>query len=193
MEDYKIEKLIKTDEKSVRNFLIGYLKKKTGGRADYNIVDDALQEAKIRVFKRIASYNQEMSFKNWFFKIALNSMIDILTKENRIKSLSLDYIGEQTWGESYLNKNQSDSNISVFASAESLLNSSEVSDQARQALEIIRALPENLRVPLYLLEVEQMDYEEIAEKLGVAVPALRVRVCRAKKRAQELAASYGGN
>jgi len=44
---------------------------------------DAVQEAFIRVYRNISSYNSALSFDAWFYRILVNECYRILTKEKR--------------------------------------------------------------------------------------------------------------
>lgn len=55
--------------------------------------------------------------------------------------------------------------------------------ETRLAVEgVLRALPPDLRAVLVLREMEQLDYEEIAETLGVPVGTVRSRLFTARER-----------
>jgi RNA polymerase sigma-70 factor, ECF subfamily len=57
-----------------------------------------------------------------------------------------------------------------------------VRDEARQVLQALSRLPEIDRAALLLHAREQMPYQEIASILGLSVPAVKVKVHRARVR-----------
>ncbi|MEL6824238.1 MAG: sigma-70 family RNA polymerase sigma factor, partial [Calditrichota bacterium] len=51
--------------------------------------EDLLQEAFIKAFKALASFNEEYAFSTWLMKIATNNCIDFLRKK-KLKTFSID-------------------------------------------------------------------------------------------------------
>jgi len=142
-----------------------------------DFVKDALQDAKIRAFKHINTYETDKPFHHWFLRIALNCMYDISKKNSKIPAYSLDQVYETT-GDRH------------FPTANNIYNEifgSEMSDEFNIAQSILNKLPPNLREPLYKKEFLDMSYEEMSKEMNIQIPALRVSVCRAKKRAREIA------
>lgn len=183
----KVEKLIKEATPSTLKYLKSYLYRRSNG-SQSELLNDAMQEAKIRAFSRFYSYDPEKEFDRWFFRIALNCLINLLGASNKDNEhlTSINSLMEESWGEGWVEDHRSGSQA---MNPEELMM---LGEEGQAALQIIKALPESLRVPLWMAEVEGIDYEVIAQKLNIAVPALRVRLCRAKKKAQELAATYAG-
>lgn len=172
----EINQLIKDNEL----YILAYLKKYANNKGfTQEVAEDALQEAKIRAFSHFNQFDiKQGPFKNWFFKIALHCIIDRVKKEfNNNNVASLDCLIEDT-GDKYLPS---------FNQEQDILNALMKEEELTRAFQILNKLPDIFREPLYKMEVLDMSYEELARDMNLSIPALRVRVCRAKKLAQSMA------
>src|SRR5690242_7734404 len=59
----------------------------TGNRDD---AEDLTQEAYLRAYRSFATYNRQLPFESWFFRILSNLFIDLLRRRPKKKPLSLD-------------------------------------------------------------------------------------------------------
>ena len=50
------------------------------------LTKEAIQETFYRVYKNIGSYNPNLPFEPWFFRILTNECMRILNKENRLET-----------------------------------------------------------------------------------------------------------
>jgi RNA polymerase sigma-70 factor (ECF subfamily) len=131
-----------------------------------NTVDaeDAAQEAFVRAYVRLASYQQGSNFKAWLLAITAHWCID---QQRRRKTLSLDVVAAD---ESALVTG--DEPESDFLRAE---RQSEV--QSRLAM-----LPEHYRQVLVLRYWEGLSYAEVGRTLGQPTSTVRMRLFRAHRR-----------
>ncbi len=116
---------------------------------------DAVQEAFIKVFKNIKSFDTRKIFKPWFFKIVLNAVRDHFNA----------------------NKKHFHADISV---AEDI--SKEIFDEfhiKHQINGIISSLPENLKSVVVLRNYGELSFDEISDALGVSVRQLHNRINQA--------------
>ena len=75
--DAAFEELLKRYLKPVYNFLYQMTN-------NPSVIDDLTQETFVKVWKNLAKYNPEKSFKTWIFTIARNSAIDYFRKKKTI-------------------------------------------------------------------------------------------------------------
>lgn len=61
----------------------------------------------------------------------------------------------------------------------------EIKDAAKQVMELMKELPEQQRQIVMLRDVEQYEYEEIAEVMGIEINTIRVNLSRARKKLRE--------
>jgi len=64
-------------------------------------------------------------------------------------------------------------------------NELEMADSASLVKQIIAGLPDLQRTVIHLRDIEQLEYEEIAEATGMNVNAIRVNLSRARKKVRD--------
>jgi RNA polymerase sigma-70 factor (ECF subfamily) len=127
---------------------------------DPHRAEDAVQDAMLRAFRALPRYQEQTQFRAWLFQILVNRCRSLRHRWHRWAERhdSLDRVGE----------------IQVDPEAGSA--------EEFQALQrIIDELPTKMREAFLLKHGEGFSYEEIAEQTGVSVPALKMRVKRARE------------
>lgn len=128
--------------------------------------EEACQEAFLRAYTRLGSYDPARSFKTWLFSIAHHYCIDRL-RRRRLTWLSLDdepALDTAAWR-------------SPSATPEEVALRHERED-AIQAL--LTALPPKDRSALIMRYWDGLSYEEIADATGTTVSAVKSRLHRAR-------------
>ncbi len=162
----EFEKLIGRTQRQAYN--IAY--RMTGNRDD---AEDLTQEAYLRAYRSFATYNRQMPFESWFFRILSNLFIDLLRRRPKQKPLSLD----QPMGDE-----ESDENLLLQLPDENgnpernLLE--QVMDERLQSA--LSELPEAFRIAVLLCDVESKSYEEIAQIMGSSIGTVRSRIHRGR-------------
>jgi RNA polymerase sigma-70 factor (ECF subfamily) len=59
-----------------------------------------------------------------------------------------------------------------------------------QVIDALRRLPEDQRLTLFLVDVEQLSQQEVAEIMGVAIGTVKSRTSRARNELKGLLLSY---
>ncbi|WP_282940880.1 sigma-70 family RNA polymerase sigma factor [Paenibacillus sp. RC67] len=127
---------------------------------------DLAQEAFIKAYSRIDSFQDNTHFSSWLFRIASNHCLDELRRRKRapqITSEEVRMIESKTPESIYLEKER----ITVLQ------------DQ-------IMALDEDYRMVVLLRYVEGLSYKEIGEVLSLPVTTVQMRLYRAHNRLREL-------
>lgn len=125
---------------------------------------DLVQEAFIKAYANIQSFDTSRSFSSWMYRIAHNEFINAIKKKSRIPGFLLDF-------------------DAVFPQpiAEETADSETNKKELRQMLDkCLGKLDTKYREPLVLYYFEDMDYKEIAEILEVPVSTVGVRLQRGK-------------
>jgi RNA polymerase sigma-70 factor (ECF subfamily) len=133
--------------------------------------EDALQEAAMRSYFSLSTFDGRAQFSTWFTRIAINSALMILRKHRR--SCEVAVLGDPK-------------------AIESLVNS--VPDPRPSPLEIVRSkqeyevlhhaidsLPLILRQSLQVRCSDDLPISEIAARLQLSLPATKTRLLRAKR------------
>jgi RNA polymerase sigma-70 factor (ECF subfamily) len=162
----EFEKLVERTQRQAYN--IAY--RMTGNRDD---AEDLTQEAYLRAYRSFGTYNRQMPFESWFFRILSNLFIDLLRRRPKQKPLSLDQpMGDEENEENLLLQlPDEDANPE-----RNLLD--QVMDERLQAA--LAALPEAFRVAVLLCDVEGRSYEEIAQLMGSSIGTVRSRIHRGR-------------
>lgn len=139
-----------------------YAVRMLGNQAD---AEDALQETFIRAYRSLARCEPER-FQYWLFGILVN----------RCRTYAVQRAKRQL----VVTSADLDSTSSVPAHQEEL-------DEWRQAIKsALEQLPVDQREAFLLKHVEDLSYEEMQELTGARVPALKMRVFRAREALRRL-------
>jgi RNA polymerase sigma-70 factor (ECF subfamily) len=147
--------LVKRHAEAVARYLSA-----AGGGDD---VDDLVQEAFFRAFRRVESFRGTASFRTWVMTIGSNALKDQRRREARRPVLALE-------DHDIVDEAANPHAKTLTLELESLL---------QQEIENLPAMQRDV----FLLRAQQgTDYEEIAEVLGTSVGAARVHYHQAVKR-----------
>lgn len=147
------EELVSRYERLVAKVLYPYAKREISA-------EDLMQETFLRAYDRLDSFNPEYRFKTWLLAIANNLGIDTLRRRREMVEFNQEIHSEVSGGGPEKMAMDAERNAGVRAAMESL--------------------PETYQVPLMLRYNEEMSYAEIAEVLGLTVPAVKSRLFRAR-------------
>ena len=136
--------------------------------------DDALdlsQEAFLRAWRSLGQYQFEASFSTWLFRLTSNICIDFLRRKKRRQETSLT--------ESY---DDSDDGAE-FSVPDAQPGPEQQAMTNETKIELARAMeqlsPEHREI-LQLRVIEDLQYEQIADILGVRVGTVKSRLARAR-------------
>jgi RNA polymerase sigma-70 factor (ECF subfamily) len=134
-----------------------------GSRQD---AEDVTQEALLRAYRALATYDPRNSFRTWLFAILVNRCRTSLLQRSRyVRRVLTD----------------NDALQGILSGDEAL--STELRIELERAL---ATLDPDQREAFLLKHVEQLGYDEMASVTGAGVSALKMRVKRACERLQEL-------
>jgi len=136
---------------------------------DAALAQDAAQDAFLRAYRALGDYRHESSFAAWMRKIAVRTAIDLVRKRRPEDPLGDD--GPTASGN---------------ASARAEEKRHEDADLLRQALAALSPLDREI---LLAREVEGIADREVAERFGMTVTGVRVRMHRARRKLQSRFAS----
>jgi RNA polymerase sigma-70 factor (ECF subfamily) len=146
------EELVRRYERLVGRVLYSYAGRDAA-------VEDLVQETFLRAYDRLSTFNPEYRFKTWLLAIANNLGIDTLRRRRDVVEFNPEVHGR------------------VVRGPEAAATEAE---RAKSVQEAVMTLPETYSVPLVLRYAEGLTYAEIAEVLGITVPALKSRLFRAR-------------
>ncbi|MCA8980053.1 MAG: sigma-70 family RNA polymerase sigma factor [Planctomycetes bacterium] len=139
--------------------------------------EDIVQEAFLKAFRRLDSFDGRSSFYTWIYRIAVNTVLDVMKRRGRSPVQNVEdpeLVGEAR-------------PVSCPA-PDAGLHTQEVSEITHRVLE---ELPEIFRTVLVLREFEEQSYQAIADLLGISIGTVESRLFRARaKFKQKLLALY---
>ncbi len=125
--------------------------------------EDVMQEAFLKAFTKIDTYEGKVSFGSWLKKIVINRSLDEL-KKRKVKFVELN---EKIPDEEAISINVSEIHLDKLKNA-------------------IQRLPDGYRVVLSLYLLEGYDHEEIAQILGITNVSSRSQFLRAKLKLRQM-------
>jgi RNA polymerase sigma factor (sigma-70 family) len=133
--------------------------------------EDLTQEAFMKAFNSLETFNEEFAFSTWLMKIASNNCIDFLRKR-KLKTYSIhdpiQYKDE---------KIEIDLPDQGPSPERSLLQV----ERRRMIEEAINELPERYRYVIILRHKEEKSYEEISDILNLPLGTVKAQIFRARE------------
>lgn len=164
-EDFElIRKFISGDQSSFKVLLVKHKDKVrnlvylTLGDLDY--VDDISQDVFISVYHNLSEFRFESKFTTWLYRITINKCKDYLRKK-KVRNI-------------FVSIQENDREYGTKPFSENI----DIPNLVRKAIE---KLPEKLRVPLVMRDIEGFNYKEIADQLGTEVGTIKSRIFRARE------------
>lgn len=140
-------------------------------RNDEDVID-LTQETFIKAFNALPRFKFEYPFSRWLYKIASNRCIDHL-RRMRFQAVSLDQpINTNDGGEVTTDPPDND------PVADDLLLAKE---RAEMLYKAIKTLPEKYQTVIRMRHEEDLEYQEIAEKLNLPLGTVKAHLFRARK------------
>lgn len=138
--------------------------------SDAEDLKDIVQTVFIKAYTNIQSFNLEMRFSPWLYRIAHNELVNALRKRKREPFFSFD--------------------VDTFLPHPVALEESDkesLDEETKQAMEqSLEKLEPKYREPIVLFFYEELSYKEIADVLHVPIATVGVRISRGKKILKEM-------
>lgn len=126
---------------------------------DYEKASDAVQEAFIKAYINLQSFNIKKRFSSWLYRIAHNEAMNIADKSKKTTPLDPNF------------------DIRDLNDMEDSYIKQELIDRTQECLQ---QLPLMYREPLSLYYLEEKSYEEISDILRLPMGTVATRINRAK-------------
>lgn len=142
--------------------------------------EDVVQSVFLAAYRRIRDF-RGTSFRNWLLKMVRNACIDELRRRKRHPWLALEFHNaddEEIESAKWM--------ISPELSPEETLVQQESWQRIEQA---IRQLPDSMREVIVLIDIEELDYAEVASVLNIPLGTLKSRIWRARALCRKILAN----
>lgn len=155
----------------------------TGSNED---AEEATQDALWTAARKIASFKGDSQFGSWLYRIAANAAYQKLrTRKSKAREIALDDVLPALDGDGLHFEPMDDWTPKVDDNA--------ANGELREVLEnAIAELPPDYRTALVMHDVEGMPNPDIAETLGISLPAVKSRVHRSRLFVRKKLASFLG-
>lgn len=152
-EESAFNELVKRHKDKVRNIIYVTL-------SNTDAIDDIAQEVFITVYKHLKSFRFESQFTTWLYRITINKCKDHLRKKN-IRKIFLPL--------------RDDEEETIV---DSINENTDIKHIVRNA---IASLPDKLRIPIVLKDLEGFSYQEIADTMDCEIGTVKSRIFRGRE------------
>lgn len=127
--------------------------------------EDVMQEAFIKAFAKIESFEGKSSFGAWLKKIVVNLSINSFNKKAKYQEVS--------YQDEFKNESFEDEGLDV--------REEETNSKVQSILNAMKSLKNSYRIILNLHLIEGYDYDEICEIMNINAANCRTTISRAKE------------
>ena len=155
-----------------QNKLFGYIWRFTGDR---HATEDLFQETCMRIYQARLTFNHELSFSSWAYRIATNACLDMRKKKS--------YALEKATDDEFINRH-----VSSRDTPETMLVEETKSQKIQK---LLNELPEKFRAVLLLKHYEELSIKAIATVLNIPEGTVKSRLHKGIKQLTVLAEARG--
>lgn len=131
---------------------------------DRGHAEDAVQEAFVQAWQRLADFRGEAAFGTWLYRIAVNTALGRMRSQGR-RDRHLQPVDDATWDNLAAPVHEPDAGMDLEAA--------------------IATLPDGARTVLVLHDVDGYGHQEIADMTGIAVGTSKAQLHRARRLLRE--------
>ena len=131
-------------------------------------IEDIVQEAFLKAYRRLDSFQQQSSFSTWLYRIAVNTALDFLKRCGRNPVRAVEDPEAAPEGRPM-----------PVTAPDARMEREEV---AKITHDVLQELPEIFRTVIVLREFEGRAYQDIADILGISIGTVESRLFRARAR-----------
>ena len=150
------EKIYEENYAMVHQLCFGYMK------GDEAMAMDLLQETFINLWNSLDKFKGDSSYKTWVYRIAINTCLQQIRKNKNLQKVSISEIVERAPG-----------------------NELAKTDRYMELYQAIGKLNEIDRL-IIMMVLDELEYTEIANVMGLEATNLRVKIHRIKKNLKKI-------
>ena len=128
--------------------------------------EDLAQEVFVKAFFKLATFEQRARFGTWLQRIKVNHCLNFMKARKGRKFLDAQ---EPSLA------HEPELQVSQHPAAQA-----EEEQERARIRAVLDSLPDPLRIPLVLCDVDGLSYKEIQEQLGIGLSATKMRIARAR-------------
>jgi len=154
-----------------QQFVLGNCRFLTRSPAD---AEDLAQEVFVKAYFALKQFEGRSQFRGWIQRIKVNHCFNFLRKTRGAVMVDLE---DEALAD--------DPRLAEPPEAQSRL---EQAEQRQQIAAVLDSMSDTLRIPLILRDADGLAYEEIAERLGIGMSAVKMRIKRGREEFRRLLA-----
>ena len=138
---------------------------------------DITQETFITAYHKIDKF-KDGSFKAWLLRVATNKCLDEFRRQKRHPDTALEPVSkdeQETFDSPYWLADDS-------PSPEDQVNQAELNQAIQDCLS---RLPEDFRTVVVMVDMQDMNYDDTSQVIGIPLGTIKSRLARARKRLQD--------
>jgi len=129
--------------------------------------EELAQEVFVRAYFALPRFEGRSSFKTWLRKIKVNHCLNFIARRGNRVFVDVDEPGVENAPQ-----------LAVESGGERSLEEAATRERISAAID---GIPDTLRVPLVLRDVDGFSYQEIADQLGIGLSAVKMRIKRGRE------------
>ncbi len=130
--------------------------------------EDLAQDVFVKAYFALSRFEGRAQFKTWVRRIKLNHCLNWLEKQKHRQTTDIDTPGLDA------------------APTMQVRPDAGHRDERELIAQALEALPDTLRVPLIMRDLDQLAYQDIADQLGVSLSAVKMRIKRGREQFRTL-------
>lgn len=136
---------------------------------DEALAQDATQEIFMKIFTNLARFREQAKFSTWVYSITYNYCIDFLRRRQKNKDLFSDELDKAS-----------------DVPQEEVPDEALLAMEARQLKEVLERIPTGDKAILLMKYQDDMSIKDIADILDKTESAVKMKIKRAKEKAQQI-------
>lgn len=133
--------------------------------SDDDSAKEIAQEAFIKMFNKLGSYNFEGSFEGWLRRIVVNTAVDKIRKSKKLV---------------FIDDGLKMNDTEFFVTKDDEFEFDDLNLEADKIIKMIQSLPDSYRTVFNMRVFEGMSHEEISKELGIVEGTSKSNYHRAK-------------
>jgi len=133
----------------------------------HDLAEDLTQDVFLKIFKALGTFDRRANFQTWLISVSRNLCIDhyrSVRKEREMVDRSVD-----------------STEVSVASGEPDALVTLERGDRRVRLHDALEQLPDTLRTAVTLRDIQELTYQEIADKLALPEGTVKSRINRGRK------------
>lgn len=133
----------------------------------HDMAEDLTQDVFLKIFKALGTFDRRANFQTWLISVSRNLCIDhyrSVRKEREMVDRSVD-----------------STEVSAVSGEPDALVTLERGDRRARLHDALAQLPDTLRTAVTLRDIQELTYQEIADKLALPEGTVKSRINRGRK------------